>query len=127
MKPQRNSWWCGTGVGTINDDDAAPTIGSVTSPTVAENSLVYTVNMTTHQVLQRPSSYTLGGGTAAAGDYGTLTFSNGVTLSAGVLTVPAGVTGFTVTLPTVDDTTIESSETVPLTVGRRHGNRHYYR
>ena len=42
---------------------------------------------------------------------------NGVTLSAGVLTVPAGVTSFTVTLPTVDDTTIESSETVPLTVG----------
>ena len=46
----------------------------------------------------------LADGTATAGtDYTNApTFSNGVTLAAGVLTVPAGVTTFTVTYPTLD-------------------------
>ena len=35
----------------------------------------------------------------------------------GTITVPAGVTSFTVTVPTTDDTTKESDETVPLTIG----------
>uniref|UniRef100_UPI0025ECD6A5 type I secretion C-terminal target domain-containing protein n=1 Tax=Iodobacter sp. TaxID=1915058 RepID=UPI0025ECD6A5 len=50
----------------------------------------------------------------------TATFSNGVTYDAatGKITVPAGVTSFAVTLPTVDDTLVEiSPETVPLTIG----------
>ncbi|MGV3653644.1 MAG: Ig-like domain-containing protein, partial [Noviherbaspirillum sp.] len=55
---------------------------------------------------------------ATAGDYGTPTFSNGVVLNGdGTITVPAGVTGFTVTVPTVDDLLYETNETVPLTVG----------
>ncbi|MCE2746885.1 MAG: retention module-containing protein [Burkholderiales bacterium] len=49
----------------------------------------------------------------------TPTFSNGVTLADGVITVPAGVTSFTVTVPTIDDATDEpgADETLPLTVG----------
>ncbi|WP_293776083.1 Calx-beta domain-containing protein [uncultured Oxalicibacterium sp.] len=106
------------GVGTIVDNDAAPTIGSISSPSVNEGSaLVYTVNVTGTSSTSTSFAYTLGGGTASAGDYGTPTFSNGVTLSGGNLIVPAGVTTFTVTLPTVDDALNEPNETVPLVIG----------
>ena len=54
--------------------------------------------------------FSLGGGTAAAGDFGTPSFSNGVTFAAGVITIPAGVTSFTVTVPTTNDTTDEPDE-----------------
>ena len=47
----------------------------------------------------RTFAFTLTDGTATAGDYGAATFSNGVTLCRGLITVPAGVTGFTVTVP----------------------------
>ena len=67
----------------------------------------------------RDSTYTLGGGTASPTDYTSVSFSNGVTYNAatGKITVPAGVTSFTVTLPTVDDNITEATETVPLVIG----------
>ncbi|MBE7416662.1 MAG: tandem-95 repeat protein [Ideonella sp.] len=108
----------GTGVGTIVDNDAAPTVTSISSPTVAEGSdLVYAVALSNPSSTATTFPFTLGGGNAVAADYGSATFSNGVTLAGGVLTVPAGVTGFTVTLPTVQDALDEANETVPITVG----------
>ena len=105
-------------LGTITDDDLAPTVSSVTSPTAAEGAnLVYTVNLSNASATATTFPFALGGGSAAAADYTSATFSNGVTLAAGVLTVPAGVTSFTVTLPTVQDTLDEANETVPVTVG----------
>ncbi|MDP3608563.1 MAG: Calx-beta domain-containing protein [Methylophilus sp.] len=61
----------------------------------------------------------MAGTTATAGtDFNTAaTFSNGVTLSGGILTVPAGVTSFTVTYATLQDTLDEANETTALTVG----------
>jgi VCBS repeat-containing protein len=107
-----------SGTGTITDDDAAPTIASVSSPTVVEGiDLVYAVALTNASSSTTTFAYTLGGGSAAAADYGTPTFSNGVTLAGGILTVPAGVTGFSITLPTTQDTLDEVNETVPVTVG----------
>ena len=108
--------------GTINDDDAAPTIQSVTSATQTEGtSLVHTVSLTNASSSATSFAYTLGGGTATGGgtDYTTPpTFSNGVTLVAGNLIVPAGVTSFTITVPTTLDTIDEgASETYNLTVG----------
>ncbi len=106
------------GVGTIVDNDLAPTIASVSSPTVSEgSSLVYTVALSNASSVATSFSYALGGGTATAADFGTPSFSNGVTLAGGILTVPAGVTSFTVTLPTTQDTLDEPNETVPLVVG----------
>ena len=105
-------------VGTISDDDNAPTISSVSSPTVTEGSdLVYAVALSNASSTATTFAYTLGGGSAAAADYGTPTFSNGVTLAGGVLTVPAGVTAFSITLPTTQDTLDEINETVPVTIG----------
>jgi hypothetical protein len=107
-----------TALGTITDDDNAPTISSVSSPTVAEGTnLVYAVSLSNASSSATTFAYTLGGGSAAAADVGTPTFSNGVTLSAGILTVPAGVTAFSITLPTTPDTLDEIDETVPLSVG----------
>ncbi|PJN86204.1 hypothetical protein CV739_01620, partial [Bacillus velezensis] len=56
---------------------------------------------------------------ATSDDYGSATFSNGVTYDAatGKITVPAGVTSFTVSVPTTNDSTDEADETVKLTIG----------
>ena len=66
-------------------------------------------------------AYTVGGGTATAGsDYtNSPSFSNGVTLVGGNLIVPAGVTSFTVSYPTLDDAVVDSAatESLPLTIG----------
>jgi hypothetical protein len=110
------------GVGTIVDDDTAVSIASISSPTAPEGTnLVYSVTLTGSSTTPSTFALTLGGGTASTVDYTTATFSNGVTLSGGVLTVPPGVTGFTVTLPTVNDTLNEAPETVPLTIGSASG------
>ena len=80
--------------------------------------LVYTVTLTNPSSTPVTYPFNLGGGTAAPGDIGAPVFSNGVTLNPnGTITVPAGVTSFTVTVPTIDDTTDEPNETVPLTIG----------
>ncbi|WMW79456.1 Calx-beta domain-containing protein [Undibacterium cyanobacteriorum] len=106
-------------VGTITDDDAAPTISSVTSDTQIEGTaLVHTVTLTNASSSSTSFAYTIGGGTATSGtDYGTPTFSNGVTLVGGNLIVPAGVTSFTINVPTTDDAVSESSENYNLSVG----------
>jgi hypothetical protein len=109
-------------VGTINDDDAAPTIASISSPSVIEGGdLVYAVALSNASSAATTFAFSVGGGTAAAADVGTPTFSNGVTLAGGLLTVPAGVTSFSVILPTTPDTLNEPTETVPLTIGGQTG------
>ncbi|MDO9420112.1 MAG: Calx-beta domain-containing protein [Herminiimonas sp.] len=108
------------GVGTITDNDPVPVIGSITSPSVAEGgALVYTVNVTGTSSAGTTFTFNLGGGTATAGsDYtATPTFTNGVTLVGNVLTVPAGVTSFTISIPTGNDSLVEPNETVNLTLG----------
>jgi hypothetical protein len=107
-----------TGTGTITDNDGAPSIASISSPTVVEgNDLVYAVTVSGTSSTNTSIPFTLGGGSASTGDYTTATFSNGVTLVAGNVVIPPGVTSFSVTLPTVNDTTNESNETVPLVIG----------
>ena len=66
-------------------------------------------------------SFSLAGVTAAEGDFdrSKVTFTNGVTLSADgkSVIVPAGVSSFTVTVPTINDTVDEADETLKLAVG----------
>lgn len=103
----------------------APTVSTVSSNSANEGtSIVHTVTLSA-AVSGSAAVYaiTLAGGTATGGgtDYtSTLTnteFSDGVTISGGNITVPIGVSTFTVTVPTTDDQTIESAETYSLTVG----------
>src|SRR5690606_2272443 len=80
--------------------------------------LVYNVTLSNESTTSTIFTFSLGGGSAGTGDYGTPVFSNGVALNLdGTITVPAGVTAFTVTVPTIVDTVYENSETLPLTVG----------
>ena len=111
---------------TIVDDDGTPNIGSVEPgvPGVGDDavvegtSLTYNVSLTNASAMPTQFAFTLGGGTAAAGDFGAPVFSDGVVLNAdGTITVPAGVTTFTVTVPTTPDNVDEADEGVPLTIG----------
>ena len=115
-----------TGTGTINDDDGVPTIDKIEpgrpgpgDDAVTEgNDLVYTVSLSNPSATPVNYPFALGGGTAKPEDIGTPVFSDGVTLNPdGTITVPAGVTSFTVTVPTTQDTTDEPNESVPLTIG----------
>ncbi|WP_218189572.1 S-layer family protein, partial [Pseudomonas sp. PA15(2017)] len=124
-----------TGTATIIDNDPVPTVSTVSSAVdntggqVDEgDNAVFTVNLTNASSTATTFSLALNAGTATAGsDYnGTLTnqsFSNGVTFNAanGTITVPAGVTSFTVTVPTLDDTVFEQTESFSLTVGGKTG------
>ena len=111
---------------TVNPDNDQPSIISVepgapgiTDDAVVEgNPLVFTVTLSEAPLTPATYPFALGGGSASPADYGSAVFSNGVVLNPnGTVTVPAGVTSFSVTLPTVDDALVEPTETVPLTVG----------
>lgn len=107
-----------TGTGTIAD---GPTVTTVTSDARPEGtSLVHTVTLTAATIAPTQYDLSIAGVTATAGTDFTLppTFSNGVTWNAttGKITVPAGVTTFSVTIPTVIDRAVEGSETLTLTV-----------
>ncbi len=91
---------------------------------------VFTVSLSNESTSAQTYSFSLSNGTAGSDDYDTdlsnVTFSNGVTYDAdtGLITVPAGVTEFTATVATIDDTIDEANETFTLTVGgcRRHSD-----
>jgi hypothetical protein len=119
----------GTGSITDNDvvsvasataEDAATPAGSGDSTVVEGNPLRYTIALSDTTVANTELSLSAGG-TASAADYSAYTFTNGVTYNAstGKLSVPAGVSSFAITAPTVDDTSTESTETLALTVGGR--------
>ncbi|WP_242011159.1 Calx-beta domain-containing protein [Vibrio furnissii] len=119
-----------TGTATIIDDDAAPTITSVSDAVVSANDAtvdegqdaVFTVTLSNASSSATTYEFDLGGATDTAGsdDYSSsVTFSNGVTYDSetGLITVPAGVTSFTATVQTTQDTIDEANETFTLTVG----------
>lgn len=117
-----------TNTGTITDDESAPTIASVSSASATEaSSIVHTVTVTGTAQAAQTFAISLSGGTATGGgtDYtSTLTngaFSAGVTISGGNISVPSGVTSFTVTVPTTADVLEEGNETYTLTIGGASG------
>ncbi|MBK9219112.1 MAG: retention module-containing protein [Uliginosibacterium sp.] len=116
--------------GTIVDNDVAQprittiepgSLGASDDAVVEGNTLVFNVSLSA--VTTAPSTYTfsLGGGTAATGvDFSAApSFTQGVTYDSatGRITVPAGVSTFAVAVPTLDDSVIEATETVPLAIG----------
>lgn len=106
------------GTGTIIDNESDPLISSISSPSAVEGAdLIYSVSLSNSSATSTTFSYSLVGGTALASDYGTVAFSDGVILVSGNLVVPAFVTSFNVTLPTIDDLITESDETVLLSIG----------
>ncbi|TWX65028.1 beta strand repeat-containing protein, partial [Colwellia sp. C1TZA3] len=122
------------GTGTINDNDGSPTIGhigdssgSVNNVTVLEGiSAVFTVNLSnvTTRVIEYKLALTDGSAELASDYTNTMIFSNGVTYDPGTgfISVPVGVTGFTVTVPTTNNTIHEPTEAFNLSIGDVGGN-----
>ena len=92
--------------GTITDDDAPPTISITSSVTVdGGDSVVITCTLGAVSGRVTQARLVLTDGTKVGGvDYTNVItngmLSNGVTISAGVLSIPAGVGSFTITIPT---------------------------
>ncbi|MGR5194405.1 Calx-beta domain-containing protein, partial [Vibrio rotiferianus] len=115
-----------TGTATIQDDDDAPVITEVAlvGDTVPEGQPAE-FKVTLSNASSTDQTYTIGlvNGTAGNDDYDTnvsnIVFSDGVTYDAntGQITVPAGVTMFTATVETTQDTIDEPDETFDLQVG----------
>ncbi|QTL94870.1 RTX-I toxin determinant A from serotypes 1/9 [Aeromonas jandaei] len=100
-----------------------PTLVNIASDSELEGtSLQHVVTLSGVTNVATEYSFSIAGtGTnvATSADWGRPTFSNGVTLSADgkSVIVPAGVTSFTVTVPTVNDRLVETNETLQVTVG----------
>ena len=110
-----------SGTGTILNDDNAPTIQSVTSDSEYEGtSLIHTVTLTNASSTPTTFTFDVVLGTASENDFDRagITFGPGVTDNGdGTITVAAGVTAFTVTIPTIQDLVYEPDETLTLQVG----------
>ncbi|MFM4982104.1 type I secretion C-terminal target domain-containing protein [Aeromonas veronii] len=113
-------------IGTIVDNDALPTIKEVAvnnegAKAEEGQDLTFKVTLSAASEQATSHSFSLAGVTAGEGDFNRagVTFSNNVTYDAstGKITVPAGVTEFTVTVPTVNDSVDEADETLKLAVG----------
>ncbi|MDC7719190.1 hypothetical protein PQU95_18500, partial [Vogesella sp. DC21W] len=112
--------------GTIIDNDGAPSIASVDVSNADAKAdegtaLNFNVQLSNTSSSQTTFDFSLAGVTASEGDFNRagVTFTNGVTLSADgkSVIVPAGVSSFTVSVPTVNDTVDEADETLKLAVG----------
>lgn len=105
-----------------------PTVTTITSSSAAEGSAV-THTVTLSGPTGRTTSYaaaltdvTAAGGVDFTSDLASATYNpNTVTFSAGNLSVPTGVTSFTVTVATIQDTLSEANETYTLTIGGTSG------
>lgn len=112
-----------TATGTITNVAPATTVtvAGVTDATGAEgNSLVHTVSLSGTTTAAMDFAFALSSGSATGGgvDFASasITFSNGVTRSGANITVPSGVSTFTVTVPTLTDALVEGTETYAITV-----------
>jgi Domain of unknown function DUF11 len=98
-----------------------PPVASVSNATVFEGgNLVHTVTLSAATALPATYPFVLAGNTATAGadfDATAPVFSDGVTLVGGVLNVPAGVTTFTISYPTLADAISDNNETTTVAVG----------
>jgi T5SS/PEP-CTERM-associated repeat protein len=116
---------------SVSDKESKQTVASVGSPSVTEGgNVVHTVTLSgeADTALVYPLTLGASGDTATIGtDTGTvstLLFSNGVAFydaTDTAISIPAGVTSFTVTVPTVGDHVKESTETYTLTIGETKG------
>ena len=101
-----------------------PSTITLSSNSVTEGqNLVYNVTLSSPTTSGNPQVYTfLRSGTSSSTiDYNSaFTFSNGVVNNGdGTITVPGGVSSFSITVNTIDDVSIESTETLILNIGSK--------
>ena len=101
--------------GTVS---VSATVIAISSPSVIEGgNLVFNINLSGVSSGQS-FAYSLGGTAVSPTDYAApLTFSNGVTINGSNVVVPNGITSFTASTLTVDNTVVNPTKTITLTIG----------
>jgi hypothetical protein len=105
----------GSGTGTILDNDVAPATLTIADATVTEGgTLSFIVTRGGNTAIAASASYATANGTAVApGDY---------TSASGTVSFAAGETSKTISVATVDDTSVESAETLTVSLSGPSAN-----
>ncbi|MFL0881193.1 tandem-95 repeat protein, partial [Vibrio parahaemolyticus] len=99
-----------------------PAVQSITGVTVVEGDDVtfsVSLNNATDQTVKYQVDFSAEGSSTSSQDIdlSNATFTNGVKYLGGYLIVPAGVNGFDITIPSIDDQLVESTESLVIKVG----------
>nr|WP_253254553.1 tandem-95 repeat protein [Vibrio parahaemolyticus] len=105
-----------------NVAENGPAVQSITGVTVVEGDNVtfsVSLNNATDQTVKYQVDFSAEGSSTSSQDIDLsyATFTNGVKYLGGYLIVPAGVNGFDITIPSIDDQLVESTESLVIKVG----------
>ncbi|EPS5918153.1 tandem-95 repeat protein [Vibrio parahaemolyticus] len=105
-----------------NVAENGPAVQSITGVTVVEGDNVtfsVSLNDATDQTVKYQVDFSAEGSSTSSQDIdlSNATFTNGVKYLGGYLIVPAGVNGFDITIPSIDDQLVESTESLVIKVG----------
>ncbi|EHH3729599.1 tandem-95 repeat protein [Vibrio parahaemolyticus] len=105
-----------------NVAENGPAVQSITGVTVVEGDNVtfsVSLNNATYQTVKYQVDFSAEGSSTSSQDIdlSNATFTNGVKYLGGYLIVPAGVNGFDITIPSIDDQLVESTESLVIKVG----------
>ncbi|MGY5715481.1 tandem-95 repeat protein, partial [Vibrio parahaemolyticus] len=105
-----------------NVTEHGPAVQSITGVTVVEGDDVtfsVTLNNATDQTVKYQVDFSAEGSSTSSQDIdlSNATFTSGVKYLGGYLIVPAGVNGFEITIPSIDDQLVESTESLVIKVG----------
>ncbi len=105
-----------------NVAENGPAVQSITGVTVVEGDNVtfsISLNNATEQTVKYQVDFSAEGSSTSSQDIdlSNATFTNGVKYLGGYLIVPAGVNGFDITIPSIDDQLVESTESLVIKVG----------
>ncbi|MBE5130439.1 tandem-95 repeat protein [Vibrio parahaemolyticus] len=105
-----------------NVTENGPAVQSITGVTVVEGDDVtfsVSLNNATDQTVKYQVDFSAEGSSTSSQDIdlSNATFTNGVKYLGGYLIVPAGVNGFDITIPSIDDQLVESTESLVIKVG----------
>ncbi|MBE4200856.1 tandem-95 repeat protein [Vibrio parahaemolyticus] len=105
-----------------NVAENGPAVQSITGVTVVEGDDVtfsVSLNNATDQTVKYQVDFSAEGSSTSSQDIdlSNATFTNGVKYLGGYLIVPAGVNGYEITIPSIDDQLVESTESLVIKVG----------
>ncbi|EJI6689980.1 tandem-95 repeat protein [Vibrio parahaemolyticus] len=105
-----------------NVTENGPAVQSITGVTVVEGDDVtfsVSLNNATDQTVKYQVDFSAEGSSTSSQDIdlSNATFTSGVKYLGGYLIVPAGVNGFEITIPSIDDQLVESTESLVIKVG----------
>ncbi len=105
-----------------NVAENGPAVQSITGVTVVEGDNVtfsVSLNNATDQTVKYQVDFSAEGSSTSSQDIdlSNATFTSGVKYLGGYLIVPAGVNGFEITIPSIDDQLVESTESLVIKVG----------